>query len=457
MAAAGLLALRRSLILGGLSVRETLAGLVFGFAVLTLGSGLGFALLPRAARDVRRLADRQRELAARWSGVDVPDPYTDGPPLPGAGAGAGTGAGADAPRGAGVKDRARLVLKDGRTWRYWRWVTVDPVVGGALAFAPVALILSGLWGVFLGFEGERLAELWGGVWFGFLPVEGPVTAALAGVLGVCELGLALWVAPRTVRAHARWTRRILAPNEAERMARMNHRIEHLATTRSHAVDVRMAEIQRIERDLHDGAQARLVAMGMTLDAAAHLLEKNPEAVRGLLKEARESSAKALEELRDLVRGIHPPVLADRGLPDAVRALALVSPLTTEVSFEVPGRPEPPVESALYFAVSEALTNAAKHAGADRAWIDARYEAGVGVGTGAGVAAGAVAGAGMLRITVTDDGRGGADAARGTGLRGIERRLATFDGVLAVSSPAGGPTTVTMEVPCGLSSPKTTSC
>ncbi|MEU1671700.1 histidine kinase [Streptomyces roseifaciens] len=442
-AAAGLLALRRSLILGGLSVRETLAGLVFGFAVLTLGSGLGFALLPRAARDVRRLADRQRELAARWSGVEVPDPYADGPPL------AGAGAGADAPRGAGAKDRARRVLKDGRTWRYWRWVTLDPVVGGALAFAPVALILSGLWGVFLGFEGERLAELWGGVWFGFLPVEGPVTAALAGVLGVGELGLALWVAPRTVRAHARWTRRILAPNEAERMARMNDRIEHLATTRSHAVDVRMAEIQRIERDLHDGAQARLVAMGMTLDAAAHLLEKNPGAVKVLLEEARESSAKALEELRDLVRGIHPPVLADRGLPDAVRALALVSPLTTEVSFEVPGRPEPPVESALYFAVSEALTNAAKHAGADRAWIDARYEAGAGAGT--------VAGAGMLRITVTDDGHGGADVARGTGLRGIERRLATFDGVLAVSSPAGGPTIVTMEVPCGLSSPKTTSC
>ncbi|MEU8549470.1 sensor domain-containing protein [Streptomyces roseoverticillatus] len=423
--AAGLRALRRSLVLSGLSVAESLAGLLFGLAVSALGTGLGPALLPGAARNVRRLAGRQRELARQWSGVDVPEPYEP----------------AAAPAATSAADRGRALLKDARTWREWRWATVDPVVGGALAFAPIALVLSGLWGVFLGFEGGRLAHEWGGVRFGFLPVDGPVTAAIAGVLGVCELGLALWVAPRTVRAHARWTRRILAPGEAERMARMTHRIEHLSTTRSHAADARMAEIRRIERDLHDGAQARLVAMGMTLDAAEHLLEKNPEAVRGLLAEARKSSAAALEELRDLVRGIHPPVLADRGLPDAVRALAMVSPLTTEVAFEVPGRPEPPVESALYFAVSEALTNAAKHSGAGRAWIDARYEDA----------------AGTLRLTVTDDGHGGADVTRGTGLRGIERRLATFDGVLAVSSPVGGPTIVTMEVPCALSSPRTTSC
>ncbi|WP_424889526.1 sensor domain-containing protein [Streptomyces sp. XH2] len=421
----GLKALRRSLVLSALSVTESLAGLWFGLAVTTAGCGLGLLLLPRAAQKIRGLAAGQRELARRWSGVGIPDPYA--PPYE-----------PPAPASEGVVARARLVLKDGRTWRDWRWVTVGPIVGGALAFAPLALVLSGLWGVFLGFEGERLADAWGGIRFGFLPVEGPVTATLAGVLGVCELGLALWVAPRTVRAHARFARTLLAPGEAERMA---HRIEHLSTTRSYAADAQMAEIRRIERDLHDGAQARLVAMGMTLDAAEHLLEKNPEAVRGLLSEARKSSAKALEELRDLVRGIHPPVLADRGLPDAVRALAMVSPLTTEVVFEVPGRPEPPVESALYFAVSEALTNAAKHSGAGRAWIDARYEEADGT----------------LRVTVTDDGRGGADVTRGTGLRGLERRLATFDGVLAVSSPAGGPTIVTMEVPCALSSPRTTSC
>jgi len=292
-----------------------------------------------------------------------------------------------------------------------------------------------VWGVFLAFFGVPLSVEWDGLWYQFIPIEGQATAVLAGVLGVLQLPLALWSAPRAVRRHALYTRSMLAPSESEMMA---SRIQHLATTRSDAVDTQMAEIRRIERDLHDGAQARLVAMGMTLDAAEHLLETNPEAVRALLIEARESSSKALEELRNLVRGIHPPVLADRGLADAVRALAMVCPVNTEVQVDLPGRPEMPVESAAYFAISEILTNVAKHSGADRAWIDIRYDRG------------------MLRITVTDDGHGGADVSRGSGLRGIERRLATFDGVLAVNSPVNGPTMVTMELPCVLPSPKTTS-
>ncbi|HEY7486487.1 MAG TPA: histidine kinase, partial [Streptosporangiaceae bacterium] len=188
----------------------------------------------------------------------------------------------------------------------------------------------------------------------------------------------------------------------------------------------------------DGAQARLVALGLTLGAAEHLVETDPEAAKKLVVQAREASATALSELRDLVRGIHPPVLAERGLGDAVRALALAGPLDVEVTVDIPGRLEAPVESAAYFAVSEVLTNAAKHSGAQRAWIDLSHADG------------------RLRISVTDDGRGGADAARGTGLRGIERRLGTFDGVLALSSPQGGPTMVTMELPCALSSPRTSS-
>jgi signal transduction histidine kinase len=216
------------------------------------------------------------------------------------------------------------------------------------------------------------------------------------------------------------------------------RVRQLAESRSDAVDAQATELRRIERDLHDGAQARLVAMGMNLGAAERLIEENPAAARALLAEARESSTKALSELRDLVRGIHPPVLADRGLGDAVRALALECPLQTEVAADLPGRLAPPVESAAYFAVSEALANAVKHAGARRVWIDLRHEAG------------------WLRMSVTDDGHGGADPARGTGLRGIERRLATFDGVLAINSPPGGPTMVMMELPCALSSPRTSS-
>jgi signal transduction histidine kinase len=180
-------------------------------------------------------------------------------------------------------------------------------------------------------------------------------------------------------------------------------------------------------------------MGMTLDAAGQLIDSNPAAARALLLEARDTSAKALAELRDLVRGIHPPVLADRGLGDAVHALALDSPVRTRLAGDLPGRLPAPVESAAYFAVSELLANVSKHAGATHTWIDIRYTDG------------------MLRVGVSDNGRGGADPQRGTGLRGIERRVAAFDGVLAVHSPPGGPTAVTMEIPCALSSLKTSSC
>jgi signal transduction histidine kinase len=169
-----------------------------------------------------------------------------------------------------------------------------------------------------------------------------------------------------------------------------------------------------------------------------LIDHDPAAAKKLLAQAREASRTALHELRDLVRGIHPPVLAERGLPDAIRALALDNPLAVVVQADIPGRADAPVESAAYFAVAEALANATKHADAHRVWIDLRHEEGT------------------LRISVLDDGCGGADAARGSGLRGIERRLATFDGMFTLSSPLGGPTMVAMELPCVLSSPRTST-
>ena len=216
-------------------------------------------------------------------------------------------------------------------------------------------------------------------------------------------------------------------------------MDGLTRTRSDAAETAVAELRRIERDLHDGAQARLVAVGMSLRAAEQLMPANPEAALALVAEARETSSRAIEDLRDLVRGIYPPVLADRGLADAVRALALDAVLEVDVDVDLPGEPPMPVAAAVYFAVAEALTNAARHAGACAVRVSVDYAGG------------------MLRATVTDDGRGGADAARGTGLAGVERRLATFDGILAVSSPPGGPTIVAIEVPCALSSVKTSSC
>jgi signal transduction histidine kinase len=258
------------------------------------------------------------------------------------------------------------------------------------------------------------------------------TDALQGSL---LLALGLWLAPRVTRHH-------LAdapdPELAARARQLTQRVQTLTQTRHDAVDTATAELRRIERDLHDGAQARLVALGMSLRAAERMFASNPEAALALVTEARETSSRALTDLRDLVRGIYPPVLADRGLADAVRALALDTPLHTELDIDLPSTVDMPVGAAVYFAVAEALANAVQHSGARTVRIHLSHSVG------------------MLRAQVTDDGAGGADPARGTGVAGVERRLATFDGILALSSPPGGPTIVAIEVPCALSSAKTSS-
>jgi signal transduction histidine kinase len=257
------------------------------------------------------------------------------------------------------------------------------------------------------------------------------------VLGVVEgvLDLLFWWLPagRAVRAHAGLSRAFLAPSQKSRLAL---RVQLLTESRAETVDTQAAELRRIERDLHDGAQARLVALGMSLAMAEEQLTNDPEGARALLIEARTSSSAALAELRDLVRGIHPPVLADRGLVGAVQALGLAASIPVTVRAELVGRLPAPVESAAYFAIAEALTNVIKHASASAVAIALRYD-----GTD-------------LRAEVSDDGVGGADPARGTGLRGIARRLAAFDGTLVTESPPGGPTTLVMVLPCALSSPKT---
>ncbi len=259
------------------------------------------------------------------------------------------------------------------------------------------------------------------------------SAALQGSL---LLALGLWLTPQVMRQH------LAAPADLELAARaqqLTKRVQALTQTRSDAVDTAAAELRRIERDLHDGAQARLVALGMSLRAAERLFPTSPEAALALVAEAKESSSLALTELRDLVRGIYPPVLADRGLGDAIRALALDTPLPVELDIDLPGAVELPVASAVYFSVAEVLTNVTKYAGARSVRIQLGHASG------------------LLRVQVTDDGSGGADPAQGTGLAGVERRLAAFDGILAVNSPPGGPTIVVIEVPCALSSPKTSSC
>lgn len=264
--------------------------------------------------------------------------------------------------------------------------------------------------------------------FGLFDVrQGPATLLVSAV-GL--VGLAL-VAPWTTvglanldRAVDRW---LLGRSER---AEFEERVSELEESRSAAVDSAEAERRRIERDLHDGAQQRLIAVAMDLGVARSQLESDPDKGRELVAEAHDEVKAALRELRDLVRGIHPVILEDRGLDAALSAVVARCPVPVELRVEVPTRPSPAVESAAYFIVSEALTNVARHAEATRASVEIARRSD------------------RLTIVVTDDGVGGADAARGTGLAGLEERVVGLGGWMQVVSPAGGPTTLLVEVPCG---------
>ena len=262
-----------------------------------------------------------------------------------------------------------------------------------------------------------------GVWGAVILFEIGVWAA-SGFAGSFWPVWTMFAAGVAVGAHA--AALLLGSREREELT---ERISTLETSRAGAVDVQEAELRRIERDLHDGAQARLVALGMSLGMAEQKLADDPEAARQLLAEARTNTGDALRELRDLARGIHPPVLADRGLAAAIQALAAASPITVSVSVDSAERPKAPVESAAYFVVAESLANAGKHARATH--VDVRITR---VGD-------------VLNVTVTDNGVGGADP-NGGGLSGLARRVDALDGKLTVDSPSGGPTTIRAEMPCG---------
>ncbi|MFF1925755.1 sensor domain-containing protein [Streptomyces sp. NPDC058221] len=413
---AALLAAGRGLALSFASIVGSVT--LFVLAVLSIAFiplGIGLVTTPYVMSAVRKHANQRRLLAITWSDVRIPVPYR---PFP-----------EDVRSGfTGQVERTGLLMKDPATWRDMQWLLVDMTAGYVVSIVAAALMLypvegfvlaAGLWRVF---TDDRY-------WYAFVPVDSQATGLAAAALGVALFATGVLLSERLLQAHFMIARSVLAPTHEQELAL---RIDRLTETRHEAVDTAASELRRIERDLHDGAQARLVAMGMNLGTVEALIEKDPAQAKKLLAMARESSAEALTELRDLVRGIHPPVLAERGLGDAVKALALRMPIGTEVEVELGGRAEAPVESAAYFAVSELLTNAAKHSGADRIWVDLHHADH------------------MLRVSVTDNGKGGAAAGSGSGLSGVERRLGTFDGIMAVSSPAGGPTMVTMEIPCELS-------
>ncbi|WP_052849579.1 sensor histidine kinase [Streptomyces avicenniae] len=406
----------RGFVLSLLSITVSLVLFVlFVVSLAIIVTGVGLFTTPLIVDAIRAHATLRRDLSERWCGLTIPSAYRPRP----------------ASRSGGVAhqvDRCVEILKDPATWRDALWLICDAVAGFVIAVLPWGLIGYFVWGIVL------LCGVWVPIhnagatyWYAFVPVGSWFTAVLAALVGVGFLGVAMWLNPLLIRGHFLMTGALNGASEKQQLAQ---RVARLQETRHDALDNSAAELRRIERDLHDGAQARLVAMGMSLGTIEALIEKDPVKAKQLLAQARENSAEALSELRDLVRGIHPPVLAERGLGDAARALALRMQMPVEVDVDLPGRLEEPVESAAYFAISEILTNAAKHSGASQVWLDIYYS----VPEHA------------LRIAVTDNGRGGASLEGGSGLRGLERRLGAFDGIMAVSSPEGGPTLITIEIP-----------
>ncbi|GAB3159480.1 sensor histidine kinase [Microbispora hainanensis] len=384
----------------GLPAPILLAALVVSVPTSLL-AGLGLGVFACVVWTTRRLADAQRSRTA------VPSAYR---PLP-----------------TGVAARLRAVVRDPATWRDVAWLPCQFVAGLTGLVAGAGLWLGALECVAAPALRVLLPEP-----TGFDPAvlewtgrSGPATWLL--VPAGLALSAAAYRLPRhLVRAQTALARALLGPTSA---ARLTARVDRLTAARAATVDASATELRRIERDLHDGAQARLVALAMNIGVAEDLFDTDPANAKALLAEARQGAGAALTELRDLVRGIHPPVLADRGLAAAVEAVVLDTAIPVELDLRLDRRLPAPVEAAAYFATVEALTNAIRHSGAGRVRVSL-VDAGP-----------------MLRIEVGDDGRGGADPSKGTGLRGIRRRLSAFDGELRITSPAGGPTMLHMDLPC----------
>lgn len=355
------------------------------------------ALLVVACLDLLTTTQRSRFRALR--GLELPSP------LPG--------------------DAGWLVrLRAGLTWRQ---AAYHLFVGPLFAVGALAVLLA--WGA-----GLVMATVYG--WAFLMPYGSSVRSGAgwtitdgwytaAGITLICALPwLSAWLAGFDERA----ARALLGPNRAEVLER---RVEDLAESRAGVVDAADAERRRIERDLHDGAQQRLVSLAMNLGLARRTLREVPPEAMQVIVEAHEEAQAAIAELRDLVRGLHPVVLEDRGLDAALSGIAARAPVPVRLSVDLPDRLAPTIEAVAYFTVSEALTNVAKHARASRVDLSVRQHLD------------------RLRIVITDDGCGGADPARGTGLVGLRKRAASVDGTIAITSPHGGPTIITVELPCEL--------
>lgn len=386
------------LVLGLLLVPLCVVALLLTVVTMVLSATyLGLVLLPFAIRLNRGVTSLARRNAAAWLGERVTATYQ---PIRG-----------------GVLTRVRVAMSDPQTWRDLGFLVLHVVTG------PLGAVLAlGLWGAL----GWGLSiPLW---WFAPLPdhaihlpwaldswarvaVTVPLFLGLVGAVGFRAV-------PLVAEGLFRLAKAILAP----RHARLAERV-------TEALDAHGQELRRIERDLHDGAQARLVSIAMRLGIAERVLADDPAKAAALITEARLSTEETMTELRDIIRGMYPPILADRGLPGAVAALAARSPVPVDVETAGVGRLPAAVEAAAYFVIAEALTNVARHSRASSVKVRVGR-------TGD-----------RLEAEVTDDGRGGADERGGSGLAGIRRRVSAFDGETTLTSPPGGPTTLRVELPC----------
>ncbi|WP_225994037.1 sensor histidine kinase [Actinomadura rudentiformis] len=366
--------------------------------------------LPEVARPLRALTSAERRRVARVLGHEIPEPYAP-------------------PRGTSFEQGFAL-LRTPSTWRDLAWMVLHGYGGLLAGVMAVALWPSILFSLSLPLwwwaapEGSQSAFIVLDSWHKALTM--PFLQAGINILALW------WLVPRLARWQAWIAAKLLGPTRGVSLA---ERVEQLTETRAEALEAHGAELRRIERDLHDGTQAQLVSVALRLGLADRRFDADPGAARALFLEAREGIEDALTQLRTVIRGIYPPILSDRGLPGAVRALAAGQhiPITVEIELEVGGterRVPAAVEAAAYFVVAEALTNIAKHSGAAAAQVTLRRDGD------------------RLRIIVRDDGKGGADPARGSGLAGIRRRVAALDGDTRVDSPVGAGTTLEVELPCG---------
>jgi signal transduction histidine kinase len=376
-----------------------LTGLVLGVGLSILGVGIPIFFLTLALARLGARGERARAALV----LDAP---IRSPTLPA--------------RSGSIYDRAMRRLKDRLTWRELAYLLVLGPVGVIIGSVAVAL-WSGALAALASPVLHALAPT--GSFLGDLVLP-EMIGLVAG--GIVLAGIASGITRALASAEAQIAAALLAPDEA---AELTARVSRLEATRAAAVESSDARLRRIERDLHDGAQHRLTYIAMELDRAREKLASDPAATEALLTEAHHESLRALGELRDVVRGIHPSVLTDRGLDAAISGLAERSPVAVDIRVELPTRPPPGAETAAYYVVAESLTNVAKHADARRVSVSIRQD-------GA-----------RLVAEVADDGHGGARRAPGSGLDGLAQRVEALDGSLTVTSPDGGPTLIRAEIPC----------